>query len=268
MNLRRAARHIIICTWLTVIALFGATATYADDVLIVSPDGDLPTIQAALDVAETGDTIHVQGGTYSAPLIIDKSVTLIGVDYPVIDGEGNGSLVIIHAPDVRFEGFTVRNSGSSLTREDTGIVVQAPRVQVVNNSLEDVLYGIYFATANGSVAQGNTVRCHPLELSRRGDGLRVWYSSDIQLTGNNIFGCRDTLIWHTHNIIIERNNFYNNLYGLHFMYSEHAIIRENVFNGNSVAAYLMYSQHLTITDNYMIRNRGSGGYGIALKDVD
>jgi nitrous oxidase accessory protein len=263
----RAARFVS-CA-LAALALLGwGAALQAQSRIIVAPDGDYPTIQAALDTARAGDTIEVRGGTYAAPLVIDKSVSLTGIDSPVIDGQGSGSLVIITAPDARLQGFTLRNSGNSITREDTGIVVQAPGVTVAHNTLEDVLYGIYFANASDGLALGNSVRCLNLDLSRRGDGMRVWYSNNIHLDNNHITNCRDTLVWYAQHITIENNRFADGLYGLHFMYSDHAIIHNNVFSGNSVGTYLMYSRYLTVTDNAMLWNRGASGYGIAFKDAD
>ena len=127
--------------------------------LVVAPEGDYPTIQAALDAASHGDVIEVHAGVYAAPLIVETSVSLVGVGQPVIDGQGTGSLVIINAPDTRFEGFTVRNSGTNINHEDTGIVIQAARVTVANNQIGNVLFGIYFANATGGLAFNNTVRC-------------------------------------------------------------------------------------------------------------
>lgn len=266
--LRKWAARIALCMVFTLILIGSAAASRAQGLITVAPDGDYQTIQAALDAAQPGDIIEVRGGVYNAPLIIDKSVSLIGINGPVIDGQGTGSLVIIIAPNVRFEGFTVRNSGSSVSREDTGIFVQAENVTIARNTVEEVLYGIYFANANNGTVQGNTIRCLDFDLSRRGDAVRVWYSNNMLLDNNAISTCRDTLIWYAHNITIENNTFRDGLYGLHFMYSNDATIRNNVFSDNSVGTYLMYSQHLTMTDNHMMWNRGSSGYGIALKDVD
>ncbi|MBE0689833.1 MAG: nitrous oxide reductase family maturation protein NosD, partial [Anaerolineae bacterium] len=239
-----------------------------DNLLIVAPDSNYVTIDAALAAANPGDVIEVHGGVYAAPLIIEKSVSLVGVGQPVIDGQGKGSLVIITAPDSHFEGFIVRNSGTSVNHEDTGIVIQAPRVTVENNSIEDVLFGIYFANAGQGTAHHNTVQCKDRELGLRGDGIRVWYSNDVTITGNEVNVCRDTLIWYAQNITIEDNTFRNSRYGLHFMYSSDAVVENNTFEDNSVGSYLMYSQHLTMTGNRMMRNRGPSGYGIALKDMD
>ncbi|GIL09309.1 MAG: hypothetical protein BroJett033_8200 [Chloroflexota bacterium] len=236
--------------------------------LVVAADGAYTTIQAALDAAAPGDVIEVHTGVYAAPLVVTTSVSFVGVGEPVIDGQGTGSLVMINAPNTRFEGFTVRNSGASMNHEDTGIVVQAAGVTVVNNRVEDTLFGIYFANAPDGTIADNQVRCLDRELGLRGDGIRVWFSDRTTITGNTVVDCRDTLIWYTQDIVIVNNIFRDSRYGLHFMYSSHAMIEDNTFEGNSVGSYLMYSQHLTVIGNRMLWNRGPSGYGLALKDMD
>lgn len=261
-------RWVLLLVMVCVIGLSSSLAQDTRERLIVSPDGEFTTIDAALAVANIGDVVEVRGGVYPAPLIIEKSVSLIGTDEPVIDGQGTGSLVLINAPDTQFEGFTVRNSGTNLNHEDTGIVIQAPRVTVENNVVENVLFGIYFANAEAGIARSNSVMCMERELGLRGDGMRVWFSQHVTLLDNIVTGCRDTLIWYAEDITIENNVFQDSRYGLHFMYSSHAVVIGNTFSGNSVGSYLMYSQHLTMTDNQMTWNRGPSGYGIALKDMD
>lgn len=244
------------------------TPVHAQDTLIVGPNGVYGTIEAALEAANAGDVIEVHGGIYPAPLIIDKTVTLVGIDQPVIDGQDAGSLVLINAPQVVFSGFILRNSGQSLTHEDTGIVVQAADVTISDNLLDDVMFGIYFANAPRGLARGNVILGKPLEESMRGDGIRVWYSNDVQLIGNEITSGRDILIWYADNITIRGNHIHHNRYGLHFMYNENAVVADNIIENNAVGAYMMYSAGLTMTGNQYINNRGASGYGIALKDMD
>lgn len=237
--------------------------------LIVGADGDYTTIDAALAAARDGDTIEVHGGVYTGQLTVDKSVTLVGVGGPVIDGEGTGSLVLITAPDVLFQGFTLRNTGTNQNHEDTAIVVQAQNVTVTGNRLENVLFGIYFAEANHGVATHNIVHGNQsVSEGIRGDAFRVYYSTGVLLEGNESSGTRDTLIWYANNITIRNNRFHNSRYGLHFMFSQDAVIEDNHFENNSVGAYLMYSAGLTMRDNEFVNNRGPSGYGVAFKDMD
>lgn len=270
MNMRPRNRlnRLTLIVVLLVHALALVTSVRAQNTFIVSQNGVYTTIEAALGAAQLGDVIEVHGGTYTAPLVIDKTISLVGINQPVIDGQGKGSLVLINAPDVIFRGFTLRASGQSLTHEDTGIVIQAEDVTVSDNLLEDVMFGIYFADASGGVAQNNIIRGKPLEESMRGDGIRVWYSNDVQLIGNEITFGRDTLIWYSDNITIRDNHLHDNRYGLHFMYNENAVVEDNIIEHNAVGAYMMYSAGLVMTGNRYIDNRGASGYGIALKDMD
>ena len=261
-------KPILLTTLTLLICVSGSQAQDNSNRFVVAPDGEYTTIQAALQAAAPGDVIEVHAGTYAAPLIVETSVSLVGVGQPVIDGQGTGSLVIINAPDTRFEGFTVRNSGVNINHEDTGIVIQAARVTVANNQIENVLFGIYFANASEGIAHKNAVRCFDRELGLRGDGIRVWYSNQVTIDTNTVIDCRDTLIWYAQDITITNNTFRDSRYGLHFMYSSRADVENNTFEGNSVGSYLMYSQHLTMTGNRMLGNRGPSGYGIALKDMD
>lgn len=257
---------MFLCCWLG----SGASVVKAqgNPPLVVGTDAPFTTIQDAIAAAQVGDTIEVHGGTYAAPLLIDKTVTLIGIGNPIIDGYGAGSLVHITAPDVTFQGFTLQNTGTAQHHEDSGIIVEAAHVTLANNHLRNVLYGIFFADAPNGIAIGNTIEGWGEDESLRGDGIRVWYSHHVQLIENEVTHSRDTLIWYSDDLIIRDNIFYNNRYGLHFMYNNGAVITGNTLEDNSVGAFLMYSKNTTLSENIFAYNRGSSGYGLALKDMD
>src|SRR6188472_674600 len=59
----------------------------------VCPTCTVTSLADAVAVAEPGATITVRGGTYPGGLVISKSVTLVGVDNPVIDGQEQGTLI-------------------------------------------------------------------------------------------------------------------------------------------------------------------------------
>ena len=76
------------------------------------PTPEYPTIQAAIDAANSGDIIQVASGTYYEHVVVNKSLTLIGESRSttIIDGNGTGIVVRINAPDVEIKGFTVQNA--------------------------------------------------------------------------------------------------------------------------------------------------------------
>ena len=73
---------------LTILFLAVATAI-ASAATIYVPD-DYPAIQAAVDNATAGDTIIVRDGTYTENVIVRKSISLRGIEYPVVDAGGSG----------------------------------------------------------------------------------------------------------------------------------------------------------------------------------
>ena len=234
----------------------------------VAPDGPLTSIAAALDQAQVGDTLRVGPGTYPGPLTIDKSVTLIGEDWPVIDGGGAGTVVSIQAPDVTLKGLVIRGSGASLDQENSGLALEAPRGRLIDNRLEDVLFGIYLRKAEGSVVRGNRIQGKDLPTPRRGDAVRIWYSNDVELADNQVRLSRDVVLWYSERLTVRANQVRDGRYGLHFMYCDDATIEGNQLIDNSVGAFLMYSRRLRLVRNTIAANHGPSGYGVGLKDMD
>ncbi len=221
-----------------------------------------------IEEAQPGDTLHVEAGTYSGPLIISKPLVLIGIGEPVIEGHGTGSVVKLKAPGIVFRGFHVTGSGDYLDEENSGIEVLAPKITVEQNRLDDVLFGIYLRKAHGSVIRNNEITGKSLDLPRRGDLIRVWYSDSVLVEGNTLHFGRDVVLWYSNHIIVRHNKISGGRYGIHFMYCDDARIYENQLTENSVGAFLMYSRRLHFFQNFVASNRGGSGFGIGLKDLD
>ena len=227
------------------------------------------SLQERLAAAAPGDTLRVVGGVHPGPLRITKPVVLLGVDAPVIDGQGRGTVVTIEASDVVLRGFVIRNSGRSLDREDAGIAVYADRVTIADNRLENVLFGIYLRQADSCRILHNMIEGDPsLDTPRRGDLIRLWYSNDALIEGNLTRHGRDVVIWFARSVVLRDNTMQFGRYGLHFMYSDSALVERNRMLRNSVGAYLMYSTRLTFRHNLLAYNRHASAIGVGLKDMD
>jgi len=234
------------------------------DTFFITADDLAATISAAQD----GDVIEVNGGTYYGSLDIDKSLTIIGRDWPVIDGENEGTVVKISGPGTLFRGFLIKNSGSSLDHENSGIAVVAPQVTVENNRFENTLFGIYLKEAHNGVIRGNVITSKDLEVQRRGDPIRLWYSTDVLIEDNVVENGRDVVLWYSERLMLRNNTVTNGRYGLHFMYCDDATIEGNRLLDNSVGTFLMYSRRVYMHNNTIANNRGPSGYGVGLKDMD
>src|SRR5262249_50739965 len=78
------------------------------DTLIVGPTDSTLTLSEALAQASDGDTILVRGGVHTGPLVVRKSVHIIGERRPVLDGRGRGTVVQLEARGAELRGFAVR----------------------------------------------------------------------------------------------------------------------------------------------------------------
>jgi nitrous oxide reductase family maturation protein NosD len=228
--------------------------------------GDL---QSIIDAAEPRSVIVLEPGVYVGNVTIDKPLTLSGSEWPVVDGAGTGTVITVTAPDVTIEGLIIRSSGISLDREDSGITVRAPRVTIIGNQLEDVLFGIYLLGSEDSVVSDNVVGAKSdVYIASRGDGLRLWESERSLVERNVVRDGRDAVFWFTDEVVIRDNEITGGRYGLHFMYSDRIVVEGNHFVNNSVGAYMMYSVGVEFRNNIFANNSGPSGYGIGFKDMD
>ena len=130
------------------------------------------------------------------------------------------------------------------------------------------MFGIYLKEAHYSVIRGNQVTSKDLAVQRRGDPIRLWYSSDVLVEDNVVDSGRDVVLWYSERLMLRNNTVTNGRYGLHFMYCDDATIAGNRLVGNSVGTFLMYSRRVHMRNNTIASNRGPSGYGVGLKDMD
>lgn len=237
--------------------------------LVVGPGHPFATIPEALAAAAPGQRVEVQGGRHQGPITIDVPVTLVGTGRPVIEGTGRGSVFSIRSPGVTLQGFVIRHSGDDLATEDAGIVAQdAAGVTLLENELDDVLFGIHLKNAPGARVERNTIQGKPLPPARRGDGIRLWYSAGSEIRGNAVLDTRDVILWFSPETLVRSNRISGGRYGIHLMYNDRTRVEANVLTGNSVGTFIMYSRGVDLRDNLFLENRGPSGYGLGLKDVD
>lgn len=253
----KSPRHILLCG-LAMLAAVGAATRCAAAF----------DLRAAIAQAKAGDTIRVPAGTYDGPIVIDKRITLLADGGAVLDGHGKGDVVQVRAAGVVLSGFRIRDSGDNLERENAAVTVLAPHVTVERNVLEDVLFGVYVKQGAGAVVRGNTIGGKDLDIARRGDAIKLWYSPDCLVDGNTVHDVRDVVIWFSKGVRITNNHVFRSRYGLHFMFCDDNTLIGNRLEDNSVGVYLMDSRRLVLRGNLLARNRGPSGYGLGLKDMD
>jgi len=110
-------------------------------VVDASGNGDFTSLQAAIDAARDGDTIHVRAGTYteqtadgSFGLVIDKSVTILGVsgetDEPIMDARAVAATIV---------SGTESSFGTNFLVTAPNVTIQGVRFEAVARSHDSTL---------------------------------------------------------------------------------------------------------------------------------
>ncbi|MCP2028429.1 nitrous oxidase accessory protein [Flavobacterium sp. HSC-32F16] len=237
----------------------------------VGQNNAVKTVKKAIELAVPGDTIFVYNGVYKeGNIIVDKRITLIGKDFPVLDGEMKYEVVSIKADSVIFSGFKVINSGYASLNDPCGIkVYNKTGVIIKDNILENNFFGIYIQKGTSCLIKNNTIKAFQKEEQRIGNGIHCWKSEEMQIIGNRISGHRDGIYFEfVSNSVIWRNISKANIrYGLHFMFSNDDAYISNVFKNNGAGVAVMFTKNVKMFNNYFEENWGDAAYGLLLKEI-
>lgn len=229
------------------------------------------TIREALEKAKAGDTLFVHEGIYAeGNLAVDKSLIIIGLNYPVLDGQHRDEIITVTASNVTIRGFEIRNSGQLSTLDVAGIkVLSANNVVVEDNRLRDCNFAIYLSNTIGCRVCCNDIQGIPKEEQNSGNGVHLWKCSEAIIEDNYITGQRDGIYFEfvTDSEIRGNTSEQNIRYGLHFMFSHNDQYHHNTFRNNGAGVAVMYSRQVKMYENRFSYNWGGAAYGILLKDI-
>lgn len=256
--------------FLFILSLFFCYAASAETIH-VGPSHQYKTVTAGLEAAIAGDTVLVDAGHYKEKnLVINKSIVLIGINYPVLDGEKKYEIISIKADGVVVDGFKIIRSGISSMEDLSGIkIYDSKNVIIKNNILDDTFFGIYAQNGVDCTIENNRLRASSKGEQQNGNGIHCWKSDSMRIIGNQVTGHRDGIyLEFVKNSIIWRNTSVKNIrYGLHFMFSNDDTYVGNVFSNNGSGVSVMFSNRIKMFSNYFEENWGDAAYGILLKEI-
>ena len=227
----------------------------------------LKPFQELVDAAPAGSTLKPPPGQYAGPVRLSKPLTIDGGGRVVIDAGGKGTVFSLEANDAVLRGLTLRGSGDSHDTDDGCLDVRGHRNTIERLVIEDCLFGIDLKQSNANQVRDNRISSKPVPLGVRGDALRLWYSRDNRVEGNDISDSRDMVAWYSHGNVIRGNTSRRSRYSIHFMFATYNLVEGNRFYDNAVGVYLMYTEGVHVKHNLISHATGATGMGLGFKEA-
>jgi len=227
------------------------------------------TLQEAINSAKSGSIIKLSKGTYIGKIIINKPLTIIGLeDNVIIKGDNTGTVISIKSSNVTLKNLTITDSGSQMITLDSGIVMdKVQNCEISNCKILNSLYGIDMIMVKNSLISDNYITSKKKDISLRGNALKVWYSNNNIFKNNTIDFSRDVTFTYSNNNIIEDNTFKNNRFSLHISLSDGNIIKNNTFMLNSVGLMIMGAKNTKVNKNDIKSSTGAAGIGVVISGI-
>ncbi|MFC7228629.1 right-handed parallel beta-helix repeat-containing protein [Salinirubellus salinus] len=224
-------------------------SSHADRSVSVVVGEDVDTIQAGVDTAPANTTVLVPDGTYDETLVIDRSVTLAGEGDVVLNGDGNGSVVTVTAPDVGIRNVSIRGVGTldrgaqelpgkatnteydwltvSYAGADAGITAHlADRVSIVDVDIETPANGIILRESPGAV-----VRNADVTVEARGTagyaGVMLFRSPGVVESSTLTAGRDSVYLYRAAGAVVRENAISDDVLGVHLMHTDGALLADN-----------------------------------------
>lgn len=226
------------------------------------------SIAGAIRTAGAGDIILVERGDYLEHLVIDRPITLRGINRPTISGAGQGDVIRIKAPNVVVEGCIIRDSGSDLTAQNAGVYIEpgAHNAVVRHNDLTYNLFGLWIEKANDVVIEGNIITGkRELQSAQRGNGIQLYNTTGARILDNHISFTRDGIyVDVSHHAEFRGNRMHHLRYGTHYMNSYYNLWEDNESWLNRGGLALMEVRNQTVRHNLAW---GNADHGIMLRTI-
>ncbi len=257
--------------WLFIAHILFITQYLSAKEIVVCKSCEINDIQTALTKAQNHDRILIKKGVYiSKNIVINKSIELIGEDYPIIDGEHKVQVITVGISDVTIKGLIIKNSKSSYTDDIAGIKIENVHNVVVEDCrFYDNFWAVYLAKSDNCKIVNNIIRGSAKRETSSGNGIHLWNCKNALIKNNKISGHRDGIYFE----FVENSSIIGNLseknirYGLHFMFSHHNEYLENTFRANGAGVVVMYSKHIKMIGNHFEENWGPAACGLLLKEI-
>ena len=234
---------------------FGGRVIVAD----ASGDGDVKTIQAAIDIADSGSTVFVRPGTYLESVILKPGIRLWGQDAytTIIDSENKASAVMA-ANHCDISGFTLTGTGFDYGTDRFRAAVHAidcDSTLVVRGNIffSNSVFGMLVESTRAD-GYSTDAEARYVDPENALENLQYEGYPNPRVIGNVFYNIGERAIYCIHSAPeIANNIFMGNLKTLGMTQLSRPFIHHNVFYRNTVPININRSMPM-ITRNIMVDN--------------
>lgn len=255
--------------------------------LLERPDGivvgeDAETIQGAIDAADPETTVVVPAGTYEEVLEVDRPITLSGEGNVTVRGDGESTVIDVHADRVAVRNLRIAGVGNTTRPEEQDTVSDAgsgdavlemaygggdagvrvddgERALVENVTIETPANGVMLRDSPETVVRNVSVRGGD-EWSEAYMGIMTMRSEDGVIENSSFRDGRDGIYTHrSHGLVFRNNTLERNRIGVHLMYTSRTVIADNeVRNAAATGIHVMTNPHENAVVGNEIRESPDG----------
>ncbi len=178
-----------------ILTIWFLTVTFCSfaNTIVVGKDKPITTLRQGIATAKAGDTILLHKGTYKEhSLIIDKSIHLVGVNSPVLDGEDKFEILTITGRDIVVKNIHFVNAGYSSMNDFAAIkIIDATNILVEGNKFDNTSFAIHISNSLHSTVKNNVIKGTNKSEHSSGNGIHLWKCQHMTIDGNTISNHRD-----------------------------------------------------------------------------
>ncbi len=241
------------------------------DVLEVCSSCTISSLQKGIEASAAGDTLLLKKGVYKEyDVLIDKPLTLLGENKPLLDAGKKGYGLIVKADDVTISGVAVTNIGQSYTKDFAAIYLSKCKNFIIEKvELSKVFFGILIEKSHYGLIHKNHVTSEAISEAGSGNGIHMWSCSNLRIENNETDHLRDGIYFEfvTESVTVHNYSHDNIRYGLHFMFSNNDEYHYNKFARNGAGVAVMFSKVINMSNNTFTENWGTASYGLLLKEI-
>lgn len=256
--------------FVAILFLLPALNNYATTIT-VGKDKKITSLRQALFIAKKGDTLLLTKGVYKeGNIIIDKTIVLLGIDNPVLDGENKHEILTVSGQNIVIRGIHFSNAGYSSMHDFAALkIIDARGLIIEKNTFTNAFFAVHVANSSFCAIRNNQITGNNKSEQLSGNGIHLWKCTNMMVEKNTISGHRDGIYFEfvTASTIYRNHSEKNVRYGLHFMFSHNNSYLYNTFRNNGAGVAVMYTKNVHMENNIFEKNWGPSAYGILLKDI-